>query len=897
MKKILYLLLLLSVHANAQRVYTLNYDTVKVINGAFKVTKQPIRVTGSQRIVAIDSITGEYKYISSSNIAGSSYIFNSGLTNTGGTVSLGGNLLQAANINTNTKSFVIADFSNNSGQFQITPTSAYLAYSNFGFQESDISFTNSAMFVNDNINNIGFQNGGDYEANFTARSLATVQYGNAHWGGGGGSVTSVFGRTGVITAQSGDYSGFYYPLTGNPSGFLMGITSSQITTALGFTPENVANKATGFGTLNNTLYPTTQAVANYVSGFGYGVGTVTNVSGVAANGFTWSIANPSTTPALTLTLQNASTSLSGQLTSTDWNTFNGKQAALGFTPEDVANKANTFGTINSVLYPTTLAVSNYITAQGYVTPTSTTVFTNKDLTSGTNTFPTFNQNTTGSAATLTTGRTIGITGDLVYTSPSFNGSSNVTAVGTLATVNSNVGSFGSSTSIPSFTVNAKGLITAASGNVVIAPAGTLTGTTLASNVVTSSLTSAAGGTFGTNAFNSTTYEVPLTFSTGLTRSTNTITVNTSQNITNLTNLNTAGVVKTTGTGGALSIATAGTDYQAPITLTTTGSGAATFIANTLNIPTPAGSSGTVTSVSVTPANGVSGSVATATTTPAITLTLGNITPTSINTTHLPANLFQTPAGTLATDSVVVKIGSTQKLGAIAAVTTNFSSSYFNGAGTLASPYGIIYDSTPTSSSLFGVTSGGVFTALGLKAPLISPSFTTPALGVATGTSFNKVTITAPTTSATLTLVTGSSLITAGAFATTLTSTATTNSTLPAGTHTLAAIDVAQTYTAQQSGTTPTTGDNTTKFATTAFVQSSLPISGQTTLVAGTKAVTVTGVTTTSKAFCQRVTPSGVTLTIEYNAVCTSNTVTITADVAAGTINTADGSTMNYFVIL
>lgn len=42
------------------------------------------------------------------------------------------------------------------------------------------------------------------------------------------------------------------------------------------------------------------------------------------------------------------------------------------------------------------------------------------------------------------------------------------------------------------------------------------------------------------------------------------------------------------------------------------------------------SGGTVTSVSVTTANGVSGSVATATTTPAITLTLGAITPTSVN---------------------------------------------------------------------------------------------------------------------------------------------------------------------------------------------------------------------------------------------------------------------------
>jgi hypothetical protein len=76
--------------------------------------------------------------------------------------------------------------------------------------------------------------------------------------------------------------------------------------------------------------------------------------------------------------------------------------------------------------------------------------------------PTLNQNTTGSAATLTTGRTIAVTGDLAYTSSSFNGSANVTGAGTLATVNSNVGSFGSSTVIPVITVNGKGLVTAVS---------------------------------------------------------------------------------------------------------------------------------------------------------------------------------------------------------------------------------------------------------------------------------------------------------------------------------------------------------------------------------------------------------------------------------------------------
>jgi hypothetical protein len=75
--------------------------------------------------------------------------------------------------------------------------------------------------------------------------------------------------------------------------------------------------------------------------------------------------------------------------------------------------------------------------------------------------PTLNQNTTGSAATLTTGRTIAITGDLAYTSPSFNGSGSVTAAGTLATVNANVGSFTNA----SVTVNAKGLVTAVSNGI------------------------------------------------------------------------------------------------------------------------------------------------------------------------------------------------------------------------------------------------------------------------------------------------------------------------------------------------------------------------------------------------------------------------------------------------
>lgn len=73
----------------------------------------------------------------------------------------------------------------------------------------------------------------------------------------------------------------------------------------------------------------------------------------------------------------------------------------------------------------------------------------------------------------------------------------------------------------------------------------------------------------------------------------------------------------------------------------------------------------------------------------------------------------------------------------------------------------------------------------------------PSAFVIPGT-INALTLTAPATGATLTLANNSSLITVGAFATTLTSSATTNSTLPAGTHSLAPLD-------SPSFTTPTLG--------------------------------------------------------------------------------------------
>jgi hypothetical protein len=73
--------------------------------------------------------------------------------------------------------------------------------------------------------------------------------------------------------------------------------------------------------------------------------------------------------------------------------------------------------------------------------------------------------------------------------------------------------------------------------------------------------------------------------------------------------------------------------------------------------------------------------------------------------------------------------------------------------------------------------------------------------------------------------------------------------------------------------------------------------GQTTLVSGTKAITINGVTTATRAIVTFVSVGGtVTTTWQYAAVCTSNTLTITALTNAGATNTSDTSILNYFIV-
>jgi len=96
-------------------------------------------------------------------------------------------------------------------------------------------------------------------------------------------------------------------------------------------------------------------------------GGVTSLNGLTANtqylavGTTGTDFNiDSTVDTHTFNLPTASSSNRGALSSANWTTFNGKQDALGYTPENVANKENTTLDTSTTKYPTNNLVKTNI---------------------------------------------------------------------------------------------------------------------------------------------------------------------------------------------------------------------------------------------------------------------------------------------------------------------------------------------------------------------------------------------------------------------------------------------------------------------------------------------------------------------------------------------------------
>lgn len=120
-----------------------------------------------------------------------------------------------------------------------------------------------------------------------------------------------------------------------------------------------------------------------------------------------------------------------------------------------------------------------------------------------------------------------------------------------------------------------------------------------------------------------------------------------------------------------------------------------------------------------------------------------------------------------------------------------------GSGTLTNCTGlpIIAGTTGTLSVARGGTGTTVSTGSGSVVLATGPSLITPTLGVASATSINKVAITAPATSATLTIADGKTLTANHSL--TLTGTDGTTMTFPSTSASVARTDAAQTFTGNQ----------------------------------------------------------------------------------------------------
>lgn len=141
------------------------------------------------------------------------------------------------------------------------------------------------------------------------------------------------------------------------------------------------------------------------------------------------------------------------------------------------------------------------------------------------------------------------------------GGGSVTTV-SVTSANGFTGSVATATSTPAITIGTSltGLLKGNGTALALATAGTdyqapITLTTTG----TSGAATLVGNTLNVPNYSGTAYLA----GTGLTLTTNTFSVNTSQNISTLSNLTTNGLIKTSGGTGALSIATAGTDYLTP----------------------------------------------------------------------------------------------------------------------------------------------------------------------------------------------------------------------------------------------------------------------------------------------------------------------------------------------
>lgn len=225
--------------------------------------------------------------------------------------------------------------------------------------------------------------------------------------------------------------------------------------------------AVGLGNVENTALSTWAGSSNLVTAGALTAASLSVTGNLTVNGTTITVNSTTLTiadPIITLGGTSAPVSNDSKDRGIEFRWHNGTVAKLGF-----------FGYDNS---------TGYLTFIPDATNTSE-VFSG---TQGDIQASNFRGTLIGSASSLTTGRTISITGDISYTSPSFDGSANITAAATLAASGVTAGTVNNSvTAITPLTIDTKGRVTSTGSAVTITPAfSSITGkpTTLAGYGIT-----------------------------------------------------------------------------------------------------------------------------------------------------------------------------------------------------------------------------------------------------------------------------------------------------------------------------------------------------------------------------------------------------------------------------
>jgi hypothetical protein len=286
--------------------------------------------------------------------------------------------------------------------------------------------------------------GGEYD-NFD--EVTSVQYPNAAASSAAAAALSAASAANSATSTADLYDSF--------DDRYLGAKSSDPTLDNDGNP--LITGALYFNTIINIMKVYTGTVWNLITAGGIGAGTVTNVSaltlGTSGTDVSSTVANPTSTPVITLNLPTASATNRGLLSAADWTTFNNKGSGAVTSVTATAPISSSGGATPNL----TISAAN-TTTSGYLTSTDWNTFNSKQpagsyITSG-------GALGTPSSGTLTnaTGLPLstGVTGILPVSNggtgtatPGIVAGTNVTVTGTWPnqTVNSTASGTGSVTSI------------------------------------------------------------------------------------------------------------------------------------------------------------------------------------------------------------------------------------------------------------------------------------------------------------------------------------------------------------------------------------------------------------------------------------------------------------------